>query len=47
MVEISEAITVRADTISLTVISLIITDMDTFLTNYAPIDSTSWNKRGA
>jgi hypothetical protein len=33
MVEISEgAITVRADTISLTVISLIRTDMDTFLT---------------
>jgi hypothetical protein len=33
MVEISEgAITVRADTISLTVISLIITDRDTFLT---------------
>lgn len=32
MVEISEAITVRADTISLTVISLIRTDMDPFLT---------------
>lgn len=32
MVEISEAITVRADTISLIVISLIRTDMDPFLT---------------